>query len=139
MNASTRGSFQDGRLALEFASYATRLRATLKDGVLTGSYDSSAGNSYPFQAERHKPSSPPASEVPDIDGLWEIQVNSPKGESAWRLLVKQSGAEISAAILRVDGDSGTLAGSYKDGRFVLSHFTGERPFYLEESSFPTAP
>jgi thiol-disulfide isomerase/thioredoxin len=31
----------------------------------------------------------------------------------------------------VDGDTGTLSGNYKDGKFVLSHFTGERPFYVE--------
>jgi thiol-disulfide isomerase/thioredoxin len=137
-NPSTEGSFQDGRLALEFASYATQLNATLKDGVLTGSYDSSSGNSYPFHAQPHKPSARLASdsEIPNINGLWEIQVNSPKGESAWRFLVKQSGAEIFGAILRVDGDTGTLAGSYKDGKFVLSHFTGERPFYLEVTPLP---
>jgi thiol-disulfide isomerase/thioredoxin len=34
-------------------------------------------------------------------------------------------------ILRVDGDTGTLSGNYKDGKFALSHFTGERPFYVE--------
>jgi thiol-disulfide isomerase/thioredoxin len=31
----------------------------------------------------------------------------------------------------VDGDTGTLAGNYQDGKFVLSHFTGERPLYVE--------
>jgi len=50
-----------------------------------------------------------------------MEVNSPKGEKAWHLIVKQHGAEVSAAILRVDGDTGTLTGSYKDGKFVLSH------------------
>jgi hypothetical protein len=35
------------------------------------------------------------------------------------------------AILRVDGDTGTLSGNFKDGKFFLSHFTGERPFFLE--------
>ncbi|HUE24404.1 MAG TPA: TlpA disulfide reductase family protein, partial [Bryobacteraceae bacterium] len=28
---------------------------------------------------------------------------------------------------RVDGDTGMLTGSYKDGKFVLSHFSGARP------------
>jgi thiol-disulfide isomerase/thioredoxin len=49
--------------------------------------------------------------------------------------VKQSGSSVSAAILRVDGDTGTLSGSYKDGKFMLSHFTGERPFYAEVTPF----
>lgn len=136
VNPSTQGSFQSGQLALEFASYATRLRATLTDGALAGSYDSSSGSSYPFYAEPHKERYSPTSGVPKIDGLWEIQVKSPKGESAWRFIVNQSGGEISGAILRVDGDTGTLSGTYKDGKFVLSHFTGERPFYLEVTPLP---
>lgn len=136
VNPSTDGSFQDGQLALEFASYATRLSATLKGAVLMGSYESTSGNTYPFYAEPHKTSSRVGAGVPNIDGLWEIQVKSPKGESAWRFIVKQSGAEIAASILRVDGDTGTLAGTFKDGKFAFSHFTGERPFYLEVTPLP---
>lgn len=137
VNPSTRGSFHDGNLLLEFPSYATQLKATLKDGALSGAYFSSE-TSYPFHAERHH-SWPKAMEgpvVPNIGGSWEIQVRSPKGESAWRLLVNQSGTKISAVIVRVDGDTGTLSGRYRDGRFVLSHFTGERPFYLEVTPLP---
>jgi len=58
-------------------------------------------------------------------------VKSPKGESAWHFIVKQSGTSVSASILPVDGDTGTLSGSYRSGKFILSHFTGEWPFYLE--------
>ena len=50
-----------------------------------------------------------------------------KGEKAWRFIVKQSGADLQAAILRVDGDTGALTGRYKDGTFVISHFDGSRP------------
>jgi thiol-disulfide isomerase/thioredoxin len=133
VNASTQGSYRDGFLDLKFASYATELKATSKDGLLTGSYEGGPGSSYPFQAKRHNPSLTASadSSAPLIDGRWEIQVKSPKGESAWHFIVKQSGPSVSAAILRVDGDTGTLSGNYKDGKFVLSHFTGERPFYLE--------
>ena len=45
--------------------------------------------------------------------------------------MRQKGAEISAAILRVDGDTGALTGSWRDGKFVLSHFSGARPNLLE--------
>jgi len=133
VNPSTEGSFRDGTLDLKFSSYATELKATLKDGTLTGSFEGGPGSSYPFEARRHDPSLTPAKNAvpPNIDGAWEIQVKSPKGESAWHLVVKQSGANISAAILRVDGDTGTLSGNYANGKFVLSHFTGERPFYVE--------
>ena len=49
--------------------------------------------------------------IPAIAGLWNIQVGkSSKGEAAWQLIVRQSGAEVSAAILRVDGDTGALTG-----------------------------
>jgi thiol-disulfide isomerase/thioredoxin len=47
--------------------------------------------------------------------------------------VKQNGAEASAAILRVDGDTGALTGSWRDGKFVLSHFDGSRPGLMEIS------
>jgi peroxiredoxin len=46
-------------------------------------------------------------------------------------MIRQSGAEASAAILRIDGDTGTLTGTYRDGKFVLSHFSGARPLRLE--------
>ena len=58
-------------------------------------------------------------------------MKSSKGEQAWRLIVQQKSAlDVSAAILRVDGDTGSLTGGYKDGNFVLSHFSGGRPALL---------
>jgi thiol-disulfide isomerase/thioredoxin len=133
VNPSTQGSFRDGLLDLKFASYATELKATFSDGSLTGSFEGGPKTTYPFEAKRHNPSLTTAvnATAPIIDGPWEIQVKSPKGESAWHFIVKQSGPSVSAAILRIDGDTGTLSGSYRDGKFVLSHFTGERPFYVE--------
>ena len=138
VNPSTDGLFQNGRLNLKFASYATELNAIWKDGSLSGTFDLGLANSYPFQAHPHTESPELANSetVPLIDGPWEIQVQSPKGESAWHFLVRQSGSKVFATVLRVDGDTGTLSGSYKDGKFVLSHFTGERPFYVEVRSSP---
>jgi thiol-disulfide isomerase/thioredoxin len=133
VNPSNSGTFQNGSLVLNFDSYATKLEATLKDGILRGTYDRGSGSAYAFQAKRHDPSLAATGDphAPDISGLWEIQVKSPKGESAWHFVVNQTGAKIDAAILRVDGDTGTLSGNFKDGKFFLSHFTGERPFYVE--------
>jgi len=127
---STSGRFDHGALVLEFAHYATELRATLKEGVLEGEY-AAARRSYAFKARRFVAPPPPSAAVPSIAGLWEIATHSAKGELAWRLIVRQSGAEVSAAILRVDGDTGALTGSYHDGKFVLSHFSGARPALLE--------
>ena len=91
-----------------------------------GDYARPAGV-YPFAAKRFAPSTVPAEAVPAIAGLWDVGVKSSKGESAWRFIVRQSGPEISAAILRVDGDTGDAHRQYRDGKFVLSHFSGARP------------
>jgi thiol-disulfide isomerase/thioredoxin len=133
VNPSNSGTFQNGSLVLNFDSYATKLQATLNDGILTGTYGGSSGTAYAFQAKRHDPSLVASRDqhAPDISGLWEIQVKSPKGESAWHFVVNQTGAKVDAAILRVDGDTGTLSGNFTDGKFFLSRFTGERPFYVE--------
>jgi thiol-disulfide isomerase/thioredoxin len=129
---STTGSFENGALVLSFDEYETKLEATLKDGTLEGQYSrGTRGAPYPFQARRFTPSTSDAGNVPSIAGLWNVQVKSSKGESAWQLIVRQSGAEVSAAILRVDGDTGTLTGSWAGGKFVLSHFSGARPLRVE--------
>jgi thiol-disulfide isomerase/thioredoxin len=130
---STTGSFENGALVLSFDEYGTKVEATLKDGRLEGQYSrGTRGAPYPFQAKRFAPAPVGDAPIPAIAGLWNVQVGkSSKGEAAWQLIVRQSGAEASAAILRVDGDTGTLTGTYRDGKFVLSHFSGARPLRLE--------
>jgi thiol-disulfide isomerase/thioredoxin len=130
---STTGSFENGALTLSFDEYGTKVEATLKDGRLEGQYSrGTRGAPYPFEAKRFAPAPVGDAPIPQIAGLWNIQVGkSSKGEAAWQLIVRQSGAEASAAILRVDGDTGTLTGVYRDGKFVLSHFSGARPLRLE--------
>ena len=128
---STGGKFENGSLVLNFDHYATQLEAQLVNGRLHGVYNRATGY-YPFYARRFTPPSAFPNEVPAIDGLWTIgSVNSNKGESAWRFIVRQSGAEVTAAILRVDGDTGALSGTYRNGKFVVSHFSGARPLVLE--------
>jgi thiol-disulfide isomerase/thioredoxin len=130
---STSGSFRNGTLILNFDHMATKLQATLKDGVLEGQYGPYSKELRPVKARRLiATASSKAEGVPQITGLWELEgVDSKKGELAWRLIVNQTGAEVSAAILRVDGDTGTLAGRLQpDGAFVLSHFSGARPALL---------
>ena len=129
---STTGTFQNGALVLSFDEYETKLEATLKDGRLEGVYSrGTRGAPYPFQAKRFAPATTEAANVPSIAGLWNVQVKSSKGESAWQLIVRQSGPEVSAAILRVDGDTGALTGTFANGKFVLSHFSGARPLRVE--------
>jgi len=132
--SSTSGRVDDGHLILNWDYYAATLDATLRDGVLSGEYSrsgSSGRSSYPFEAKRHVDVSPPTSGVPKIAGIWLIPTKSSKGELAWQFIVSQNGAQASAAILRVDGDTGALTGSFRDGKFTLSHFSGVRPLLLE--------
>jgi len=130
---STSGSLQNGQLTLNFDELGTKLEATLKDGKLDGQYSrGTRGAPYPFAAKRFAPAAAGATDVPSIAGLWNVQVGkSSKGEAAWQLIVRQAGAEVSAVILRIDGDTGTLTGRYSDGKFALSHFSGARPLRLE--------
>jgi peroxiredoxin len=130
---SSTGQFDNGLLLLTFNEYGTTLKATFTGGQLDGRYDRGERGFYPFRAKRFSPS--PAAgdaDVPSIAGLWNVQVKSSKGEDAWQFIVRQAGAEVTAAILRVDGDTGTLTGVYRDGHFLLSHFSGARPslFYI---------
>jgi thiol-disulfide isomerase/thioredoxin len=121
-------SFQNGSLVLNFDSYAAKLEAKLQDGALVGQYGPMLKKNYPITAHRHQAMVNSSASAPSINGLWEVAVKSSKGEQAWRLIVQQKSAmDVSAAILRVDGDTGALTGSYKDGKFVLSHFSGGRP------------
>jgi thiol-disulfide isomerase/thioredoxin len=108
----------------------------VKDGRLEGQYSrGTRGAPYPFAAKRYVAVAAGETNIPSIAGLWNVQVGkSSKGEAAWQLIVRQSGAEVSAVILRIDGDTGTLTGTYRDGRFALSHFSGARPLRLELTS-----
>jgi thiol-disulfide isomerase/thioredoxin len=129
---STGGRFENGSLLLNFDQYGSKLEATWKDGALDGQYTRSK-RTYPVHATPAKSPSVAVdtAKAPSIDGEWEIPAKSSKGEAAWRFVVRQSGVHVSAAILRVDGDTGALQGSYRDGKFVLSHFDGARPLLLE--------
>lgn len=121
-------SFQSGSLVLSFDSYAAKLEAKLQDGALVGTYGPMLKKTYPVTAHRHQPEPASAATAPSIDGQWQVQVQSAKGEKAWRLIVQEkSASNVEAAILRVDGDTGALTGGYNHGKFTLSHFSGGRP------------
>jgi thiol-disulfide isomerase/thioredoxin len=111
--ASTGGKFENGALTLNFDHYATAVEASIVNGRLAGIYNRGT-TFYPFYARRFTPPTGFPNEVPQIDGLWQIgNVASNKGESAWRFIVRQSG------------------GTYRNGKFIVSHFSGARPLVLE--------
>jgi thiol-disulfide isomerase/thioredoxin len=134
---TTSASFKNGVLVLDLEHYLTKITATFKNGELDGKIQA-RGDKGPegsaFHAKRYvAPTAEEIANVPSIAGVWEIPLDKPtaKGEKTQRLIVKQTGAEAAASILRVDGDTGALTGSWKDGKFALSHFDGSRPGYME--------
>jgi thiol-disulfide isomerase/thioredoxin len=133
---TTDASIANGVVTLNFEHYLTKIVATSKDGKLEGKLlgrfeRETYISEEPFTAVPHVDQPLFQGSVPGIDGVWEIEYDSQKGEKAWRFIVKQNGAAVSASILRIDGDTGALVGSYKDGKFVLSHFDGSRPLVAE--------
>jgi thiol-disulfide isomerase/thioredoxin len=130
-NPSGAGDLRDGHLHLSFPSYAAVLDATVAGGRLDGTYTAGSNRPVTIHATRGGPPAASAVAAPRIAGEWIIPLHSPKGETAWRLIVRQTGAAAQAAILRIDGDTGTLSGRFANGHFQLSHFAGERPALLE--------
>ena len=127
---STAGKLEGQALALDFAHYATTLRGTLDGDTLRATYSTRSG---PWTLELHPRRAEPAwaRGAPDIGGLWTLPVDSKKGEQAFRFIVRQQGPKLSAAILRVDGDTGLLTGGWEGGKFRLDHFDGGRAYVLE--------
>ena len=123
---STSGISTAASILARFDQYNSRMEATLHGDALDGTYTRD-GKVYPVHAVPFKTPPPPAGAVPNVAGAWVIQTGNTTGERAWHLLIKQSGPEVSGAILRVDGDTGALSGRYEDGHFTLSHFSGARP------------
>jgi thiol-disulfide isomerase/thioredoxin len=124
---STHGTATGDALVLEFADYATQLNAREQDGVLRGTYGNKLVGIHEIELRRHRRAPTSGAGAPDISGLWTLPLESPKGEHAWRFIVRQHRSQVSASILRVDGDTGVLSGRYEDGQFVLNHFDGGRP------------
>jgi peroxiredoxin len=146
---TTSATIEDGNVQLNFEHYLTSIKATVTKGELDGQVvvtrrsainitpgaksDDAKSISTPFHATRYVAPAATAQAVnaPSIDGVWELPHDSPKGEKSWRLIVKQKGAEIEATVLRVDGDTGALTGTWQGGKFVASHFDGSRPGLIE--------
>jgi thiol-disulfide isomerase/thioredoxin len=142
-------TLQDGKLAGEVSITRPVLaKAAKTDAAAADANPSEAerlkrieftGNPYgssAFQAVRHVDTAEAAStDVPQIGGSWIIPLNAPsaKGENAFRFIVEQEGSYVEASILRVDGDTGSYSGYYKDGKWVLSHYDGGRPGVIEVS------
>jgi len=140
-DAATSVTFKDGKLVLKAEHYLTTITAQLQDGELVGNTELTGPGytiHYGFHAARHvdDPAATSATSAPHIAGSWEIPLDSPsaKGEKAFRLIIDPHGTQAAASILRVDGDTGAYSGTFKDGKWVLSHFDGHRPGVIEISA-----
>ena len=131
-DGTTSASFEDGNLVLNVDHYLTTINAKLENGQLNGdvvAQNRETSANYAFRAKRHVDAPPSSVQAPQIAGNWEIPLSTPssKGEKAFHFIVQQKGAEVAASILRIDGDTGSYTGAFKDGKWVLSHFDGGRP------------
>lgn len=131
-DGTTGATFTDGKLVLTVEHYLTTINATLRGDKLVGlvlTQNRGSSAEYGFEATRHVDSPAAVVNAPSIAGSWVIPLDTPssKGEKAFRFIVRQRGPEVAAAILRIDGDTGSYSGTYKDGKWVLSHFDGSRP------------
>ena len=129
---STGSRSENGLTVFSFDQLGTRLQVSARDGQLSGEYQRGGTRApYPFKATRAPASSPVVAGAPPIGGSWVLAARSNKGETAWRFIVTQKGSDVEATILRVDGDTGSLTGTWRDGKYLLSHFSGARPLLLE--------
>src|SRR5207302_3651858 len=96
---TTSAKIENGALELNFEHYLTSITANVKDGELDGQLAVKrrspinitpgqaerkvADNVNPFHAKRYvAPTAAAVANVPNIDGVWEIPHESPKGEKA---------------------------------------------------------
>jgi thiol-disulfide isomerase/thioredoxin len=135
---STSGSFAGDVLMLEYDFLNTTLELKATGDQLTGEYRNNRPNARPQEVRmrRFAPIKSSAGNTPQVAGTWEMrrvaeEVSAPRDTRTWHVFLRQSGAEVSGSILRVDGDTGTLVGGWRDGKLVLSHFAGERPNLFE--------
>ena len=121
--------FTGNHLLVTFNYYARTLDATLVNGQLSGTFVT-FDTRYPVHLSSRAGVSG-ATELPaqDIRGDWEIAVKSAKGESAWQLRIEpaKQAPGIRAMIQRIDGDTGSLYGTWASGGYRVSHFTAAGP------------
>jgi len=129
-------TFVNGKLVITFNYFARSLEATLDGDELSGTFGlispgTPAHPSAPRVPLKLHPvtTAATAQAGPDIKGEWEIAVKSNKGESAWQLRVDPTKQPdlVHAVIQRIDGDTGSLYGSWDGHQYTVSHFTAAGP------------
>lgn len=143
---STSAGFRDGKLRFDYEFLNSTLTATFEGDHWDGTYryNRKNGKEYPVHAHRYvAPSAAPA-DSSQVAGEWEMKLvgdngivtKEPRRTLSWKLFLRQSGADVTGSILRLDGDTGTLSGRWQHDSLVLSHFAGERPVLFEAKLQP---
>ena len=133
---SSAGNYANGTLELDYDFLNTTLEASFDGTTLTGSYRNNRANAkpMPFRAVKFAAARASDAAAPKVAGNWDMFRTAPDNSKlpvSWRLYLRQSGAEVSGAILKTSGDSGFLTGRWDNGKLTMSHFAGERPLLFE--------
>ena len=122
---SRAGRLSGDSLTVDFDHYATHLNATVSNRLIKGSYGGKRSGMRDFQATPHVAVADSTEKAPNIAGIWDLPGESPKGEHAWQLIVRQNGNAVEAAILRVDGDTGQWTGWIAQEEAHILHHIGD--------------
>jgi thiol-disulfide isomerase/thioredoxin len=140
---STSGSFAGDHLRLDYDYLDTTLQIIFQGDQFFGTYRVNRPGAQPLAIRAHRfvPAPADAAAAPQLSGSWEMrrlpqEVKTSSDKQTWNLFLRQSGAEVSGSILRVDGDTGFLIGRWQNGRLVLSHFAGQGPLLFEAELNP---
>ena len=135
---STAGTVAADTITLDYDFLNTALELRVSGETLIGTYRNKREGAKPqdVRMRRFVPAAIADDNTPTLAGSWEMrrnaeEVSAPRDTRTWHVFLRQSGAEVSGTILRVDGDVGTLVGHWQNGKLVLSHFAGERPNLFE--------
>ncbi len=130
---SDEGTFEGGKLHAHWNIYNANLDATFDGTALQGKYITRRSNTKLLtkeisakRASVQKSDPHPA----QIAGKWTLKADDNDPKKVWTVVIEQSNDHVSGAIQRLDGDSGTLTGTIRDGKLVMSHFSGIRPAVL---------
>src|SRR6185436_8567314 len=92
---STKGSFVDGVLKLEYDFLNTTLEATLTGGALTGTYRNNRPNARPqdVRMRRFTPVAAGSDDPPPLAGTWEMrrvaeEVSAPRDTRTWHVFLR---------------------------------------------------
>ena len=138
---SSGGNISGSHVHLHFDAYNADLDASLRNGKLEGTYTvHKAKTDFVRAVTASRISSGDTSDdfstSGTLAGRWQLLGMDGKEAVNWKMVATQDGANVSAAILRLDGDTGALTGTFRNGKLSVSHFSGARPALLEGSLKP---